>query len=65
MINFKKLLRLLWLIVFMILASVGVGLGGGVPLPLSARKRDATEVQTELPESDKKATKIAEFKRKE
>lgn len=58
-------MRLVWLIVFMVLASVGVGLGGGVPIPLFGRKKDAAEVQTELPESDKDKAKTAEFKRKE
>lgn len=63
--KFKKVLRLLWLVTFIILGSVGVGLGGGVPIPLSGRKRDTVEVQTELPEPEKDKAKTAEFKIKQ
>lgn len=63
--KFKKVLRLLWLVIFIILGSVGVGLGGGVPIPLSGKKREVIEVQTEMPESDEEETKTAEFKIKQ
>lgn len=63
--KFKKVLRLLWLVTFIILGSVGVGIGGGVPIPLSGRKRDVIEIQTEIPEFDEEETKTAEFKIKQ
>lgn len=63
--KFRKLLRLFWLVIFIVLGSVGVGLGGGVPIPLTGRKRNIVEVQTELPEPENDKAKTTGFKRKE
>lgn len=39
----------------MLLATVGVGLGGGVPLPSSGRKENTFEIQTELEKKDEES----------
>lgn len=36
----KKALKFLFLLLFIILASVGVGIAGGIPPALGSRKRD-------------------------
>lgn len=63
--SFRKILRLLRLILFIVLTCIGVGLEGGVPVPLTSKKRDAVEVQIELPEPEKEDKESAEFKIKE
>ncbi len=45
--SFKKMLRLLALIALMALATIGVGLGGGIPVRITNRKEDHIEVRTE------------------
>lgn len=47
----KRTLRLLGLIILMILASVGIGIGGGAPIPQIKRRDDPIEIQDELVES--------------
>ncbi len=38
--KFKKIVRLLVFVFFMLLACIGVGLSGGVPVPFSQNRRD-------------------------
>lgn len=48
----KKVLRLLRLIFFIVLAAVGMGLSGGAPIPHFSRKEDTIEVNDENESSD-------------
>lgn len=48
--SFKKALRLIILILLIVLASVGIGMSGGVPLPNQSVRRDKEEAETELVE---------------
>lgn len=61
----KKFLRLLLFICLIILACLGVGLSGGVPLPLSNKRRDSGKENIELIEpkierSDVKQNQVKE-----
>jgi hypothetical protein len=63
--SFKKLLRLLGLVFLIVLASVGMSLGGGVPIPPSNKKEDYIEVTVELDESDEEQTELGQFNLKQ
>lgn len=52
--NLKKVLRILLIVCLIILAGFGVGLFGGIPAPNNSRRKDKTEVQTELKEEERK-----------
>ena len=47
---FKKMSRLIVLIFLMLLATIGIGLSGGVPIPSSGRKENTFEIKTEAEE---------------
>lgn len=54
----KKLLKAIKLfgyICLIVLASVGLGLGGAVPVAPTKRKEDGIEVKVELPDTDEAA----------
>ncbi|MGK7392485.1 MAG: hypothetical protein ACNS60_19175 [Candidatus Cyclobacteriaceae bacterium M2_1C_046] len=59
--SFKKILRLLGLVLLIVLASIGVGFGAGVPIPASNKKEDTIEVTVELVESNEDKTKLTQF----
>lgn len=59
--SFKKILRLSGLVLLIVLASVGIGFGGGVPIPTSHKREDATEINIELVESNEDQTKLGQF----
>lgn len=44
----KRVLRLLVLIGLIVLASIGIGISGGIPLPLSKNRRDTEKDPIEL-----------------
>jgi hypothetical protein len=46
--RFKRTIRLLGLVLLMLLASMGVGLSGGVPLSRSSKENDLIEIRQEL-----------------
>jgi hypothetical protein len=46
--RFKRTIRLLGLVLLMLLASIGVGLSGGVPLSRSSKENDLIEIRQEL-----------------
>ncbi len=59
--RFKKTLRLLGFILLIVLASVGIGLGGGVPIPPANKKKDTIEIKVEMLESVDDKTKSEQF----
>ncbi len=63
--RFKKTLRLSGLVLLMVLASLGIGLSGGVALPRSGKKEDAIEINEEFPESTKDKTEAVELQIKQ
>ena len=50
--RFKKILKRLLLIALILLAGVGVGLSGGVPIPNIGKRRDKSEINKESIESE-------------
>lgn len=55
--KFKKFIRLLALILMILLASIGVGLAGGMPIPLTGRREDmAPDIKVE--QLDKKEDEL-------
>jgi hypothetical protein len=61
----KKLLRLLVLICLLVLASFGIGLNGGVPLPVIKRKNSYEEVRIELIDKKDKVSETTKIQIKE
>lgn len=59
--SFKKALKLLGLVLLIVLASVGLGIGGGIPIPPSNRKEDTIEVKVELVDSNEDKIKLGHF----
>lgn len=59
--RFKKILRLLGLVVLIILASIGIGFGGGVPIRPSNKKEDTLEIKVELLKSNEDKTEMIQF----
>ncbi len=63
--SFKKLMRLLGLIVLIVLASIGIGIGGGMPIPAKGKKEDSIETVIglgESPQIDGTETDLSGFK---
>jgi hypothetical protein len=60
--SFKKALRLLGYILLILLATVGIGLMGGVPIPTMNKKEDAIEVLVELVEDEEDDLNLSEVK---
>ena len=56
--TFKKTFRLICLVLLILLASVGIGLSGGAPIPL-LRKREDMPVTIELFESHEDQSDVA------
>lgn len=54
--RFKKILRMLGLLLLIILAGFGIGLTGGLPTPKISRRDDQIEVTDEQPEEEMGAT---------
>lgn len=50
--RFKQLLRRLLLIALLLLAGLGVGLSGGMPIPNTSKRRDKSEINKESVESE-------------
>lgn len=59
-----KAIRLLGLVLMILLASIGIGLTGGVPVFSNSRKEDQNEIKIELVETEKEdeTTKKSDFK---
>lgn len=56
--RFKKATRLLGLVVLLFLASVGIGISGGVPVSTPGRKEDTIETTAEAVGSDTAETTL-------
>ncbi len=57
-------MRLLAWICLIALAVMGVGLSGGVPIPLSNKREDTLEANIELVEAEKEAPDLEEIELK-
>ncbi len=57
----KKAIKLVALVCLILLATIGVGISGGIPLPFSNKRKDTPDIQIELVESDKEDTEVKEF----
>lgn len=47
MTNFKRVLRIAALVLLILLATLGIGISGGIPLSSSGKKEDTIEVKSE------------------
>lgn len=59
--NLKKTIKLFGFILLIILASVGVGIGGGAPVLPTGKKEDSIEIKVELPESKDNENEVIEL----
>lgn len=61
----KKALRLFVLICLIVLACIGIGISGGVPLSLTSNRRETQKEKKEIVEEQvqKSASKQANFKK--
>lgn len=57
----KKALRLLFLICLILLASVGIGMVGGIPLPISDKRKQTPDINIELVEPQDEESDVKEF----
>jgi len=57
--RFKQLLRRLLFIALLLLAGLGVGLSGGIPIPNIGKRRDKSEINNESVETEAAITKKA------
>ena len=53
-----KAIRLLVLICLIVLAGVGIGMSGGIPIPTSNKRQETLEVNDELMESKTEASNL-------
>ncbi len=63
--NFKKILRIAGMVMLMVLASFGVGLVGGVPVPMNKRRENIIELRAEQKERDENKAEELVFKQQE
>lgn len=59
--SFKKTVKLIGFVLLIVLASVGIGITGAPPVPLSRKKEDTIEVKTESTETQADETKQVIF----
>lgn len=60
--NFKRTIRLILFVCLIVLAALGIGLSGGVPLPFSNKRKDTPDINIELVESEDESTDLQEQK---
>jgi hypothetical protein len=58
--SLKNIFKLSGMICLIVLASVGIGIGGGIPV-VSTKKEDRIEIKTEVPESKEESSEILNF----
>ncbi|GEM_PF-4628851 len=56
--RFKQILKRLLLIALILLAGLGVGLSGGIPIPNIGKRRDKSEINNESVEAEATTTKV-------
>jgi len=61
----KKMLRLAGLALLIILATCGIVIIGGAPVPPTRRKENTIEIRTELVENKERETDVVIFRFKE
>lgn len=54
--SFKKGLKVAFLVLIICLATIGISIAGGAPVPLSRRKENDPQIKIELVESREEAT---------
>jgi hypothetical protein len=59
----NKTVKLLSITMLIVLASIGIGLGGGIPIQSSKKKEDFLEIKIELVDRDDDQTKLGEFEK--
>lgn len=59
----KKTVKLLGITMLIVLASIGIGLGGGIPILSSKKKEDLLEIKVELVDTNDDQTKLGEFEK--
>ena len=57
--RFKQLLRRLLFIALILLAGLGVGLSGGIPIPNIGKRRDKSEINKASVEAETATKKVA------
>ena len=57
----KKALRFLFLVFLILLASFGIGMVGGIPLPMTDKRKQTPDINIELVEPQDEASDIKEF----
>jgi hypothetical protein len=59
--SFQKALKLCFLVLIIALASIGVGIAGGVSVPFSGRKENDPQIKIELVESKDDETDLIQI----
>lgn len=59
--RFKKIRRLIGLVLLITLAMVGIGTGGGIPVPIAGKRENQIEITVELPDAKEKDTNAEQF----
>lgn len=57
--RFKQILRRLLFIALILLAGIGVGLSGGIPIPNIGKRKDKSEINNESVEKEAETEKAA------
>ena len=57
----KKALRLLFLVCLILLASLGIGAVGGIPLPITDKRKQSPDINIELVEPEDEKLDMKEF----
>lgn len=58
----QKTLRLFSLIILVILASVGIGIGGAIPVTTNKKRENSIEIKTELVETKESKSELKKQK---
>jgi len=59
----KKTVKLFSISMLIVLASIGIGLGGGIPIQASKKKEDFLDIKIELVDSKENQKKLGEFEK--
>ena len=59
--KFKKALKFFALISLILLASLGIGIVGGIPISFSDKRRQTPDIKIELVETNEEESDIKEF----